>query len=1050
MKVKKRDGRFEEVDLNKITKSIQNCAGGLNVDSHLIAAKVVGGLYDGCSTRELDTIAVKTAASFISKHPDYDYLAARLLFQDLKKDQKSLNLNMLNYALWAKRFNLISDECFLTISHHAGVLEKALDHSRDNKFKYLGAQTLVDRYLWRGPDNQIIETPQIFWMRVACGLGGTVEEILEAYELFSTFKYIPSTPTLFNSGCWHPQLASCFLVQGAPHDSIESIYDTYKECAQLSKYAGGLGVSFSDVRSQGSHIQGTNGKSSGIIPFLKTLDASVLAVNQAGKRRGACAVYLEPWHADIEEFLELRKNTGHPDRRTYNLNTALWIPDLFMKRVKIDETWSLMDPAQCYGLTDSWGEKFEKLYTEYEVQGKFVKQVRAQELYAKIMTSLAETGHPYICFKDTSNLFSPQVTENNGYVVRSSNLCVHGSTTILTRDGQKPISSLVNTEVEVWNGAQWSKVVPRKTGVNKKLIKLTFNHGQEIVCTPEHRLSDEYEQPVEARHFKIGQKMSKFKLPVVEEKAHFDRLYYAAGLFTAEGTYPQNGPRISLYDQKIQLAEYFDWQGSGNVEKANITGKRLNCMIENLPVQKYQIPFGANLSERLSWLAGYMDGDGCVTENKNYYGLQVSSTKPSFLKNFQLFLQEMGVYSKFNLLNKKGWRRMPDGKGGHKKYWCENVYRMTIAQAGINRLISLGYLDVSKRLSPESKTLKQNNTMTYNKLVKVEEFEGLHDTYCFNEPVRHTGVFNGILTFNCSEITLVSDDKETAVCNIGSLNLAEHDTLEEIGKTASAAISILDKVIDKNWYAHEKAEDSNKYWRPVGLGLMGWADYLYKNNMHFKSEDALLLAEKIQKTIWKNAVDTSIKLGQEKGPYTAIDETDHDDGRRNSILIAIAPTATIASLAGCFECIEPPYAAVWKRTTLSGDYLQINHYLVNDLIERGLWTEGLFDEILNNGGSVQGMAQVPSDIQEKYKTAFEVGNKTLIDLAAARQLYIDQSQSLNLFVAEPDIGKLGKMYMYCFESDLKTTYYLRSKPKTQGKTTVSACKIDDPDCESCM
>lgn len=723
MRVRKRDGRLEEVDLNKITRSIEGCTEGLKVDTHLVAQKVVAGLYDGCSTRELDSIAVKTAANLIGKHLDYDYLAARLLFQDIMKEQAVVVKDMGEYISIALTQGIMSRRCADFMRDNMVDLEASIRPERDKKFKYLGAQTLVDRYFWRTKEGRIIETPQLFWMRVACGISDNIEEAIKAYNLFSTFKYIPSTPTLFNSGSVNSQLASCFLVQGAPHDSIESIYDTYKECAQLSKYAGGLGVSFSDVRSQGSYIEGTNGKSSGIIPFLKTLDSSVLAVNQAGKRRGACAVYLEPWHADIEEFLELRKNTGHSDRRTYNLNTALWIPDLFMKRVKEDGIWSLMDPAKCPLLLASWGDEFEKFYAEYEEKGEFIKQIRARELYSKMLTSLAETGHPYMCFKDTANRGCPQVTKKNGYVAKSSNLC--------------------------------------------------------------------------------------------------------------------------------------------------------------------------------------------------------------------------------------------------------------------------------------------------------------------------------------SEIVLVTNDKETAVCNIGSINLAEHETMGSLIDTTREAVRILDRVIDHNWYAHEKAELSNKRWRPIGLGIMGWADYLYKRNVNFNDPEALDLAEEVQNLIRGFAVDASMGLAEEKGAFPAIHETEFKNVMRNSLLLAIAPTATIASLAGCFECIEPPYAAVWKRTTLSGDYMQVNHYLVNDLLERGLWSESMFNKILNNGGSVQGIADIPQELQEKYKTAFEVGNKTLIDLAAARQTYIDQSQSLNLFVEEPDIGRLGSMYMYAWEKGLKTTYYLRSKPKTQGKI-VAACKIDDPDCESCQ
>ena len=598
-------------------------------------------------------------------------------------------------------------------------------------------------------------------MRVACGLSQTADEAIEFYRLISSLDYLPATPTLFNSGTTHPQMCSCYLV-ASPQDTLESIYDRYKDVARLSKFAGGIGLAFHNVRSRGSLIRGTNGLSNGIVPWLKTLDSSVSAVNQGGKRKGAACVYLETWHADIEEFLELKDNTGDEARRTHNLNLANWVPDLFMERVEKDWTWSLFDPKKVPHLTDLFGEEFERAYLEAESKKLYERQVPARQLYARMMRTLAQTGNGWMTFKDPSNARCNQTSDT-----------------------------------------------------------------------------------------------------------------------------PSAGP------------------------------------------------------------------DGIT----------------------------------------------------------------------VPRVVHLSNL--------------------------------------------------------CTEILEVTSNDETAVCNLGSINLGhfvvtDPDTgetafdFERLGAVARTAVRYLDRVIDINYYPTDESSASNARWRPVGLGVMGLQDVFFKMRLPFDSPEARDLSKRIAEEIYFNALSASCDLAAESGPHAAFPETRAATGKlqfdlapctsiapsdpqrweplrtriaehglRNSLLIAIAPTATIASIVGAYECIEPQVSNLFKRETLSGEFLQINTYLVRDLQERGLWTDEIRDAIKRAEGSVQTIDAIPDDLRTLYRTAWELPMRSLIDMAAERGAFIDQSQSLNLFMESPTIGKLSSMYLHAWKQGLKTTYYLRSRPATRIAQTTT-------------
>ncbi|MFE7648255.1 ribonucleoside-diphosphate reductase subunit alpha [Streptomyces phaeoluteigriseus] len=755
-----------------------------DADPGRVAAAALRGRSARADESELRELATEAAAGLISEDPAYSRLAARLLTIGIRAEAASQGVTTFTESVAVgHREGLIADRTAEFVRLHAARLDALVDTGADDRFGYFGLRTLHSRYLLRHPiTRKVVETPQHFLLRVASGLAEddttrSVDEVAALYTLMSRLDYLPSSPTLFNSGTRHPQMSSCYLLD-SPLDELDSIYDRYQQVARLSKHAGGIGLSYSRIRSRGSLIRGTNGHSNGIVPFLKTLDASVAAVNQGGRRKGAAAVYLETWHSDIEEFLELRDNTGEDARRTHNLNLAHWVPDEFMRRVDDDGQWSLFSPADVPELVDLWGAEFDAAYRAAEAEGLARKTIPARDLYGRMMRTLAQTGNGWMTFKDAANRTANQTAEP-GHVVHSSNLC--------------------------------------------------------------------------------------------------------------------------------------------------------------------------------------------------------------------------------------------------------------------------------------------------------------------------------------TEILEVTDDGETAVCNLGSVNLGAFvDTdpgatevidWERLDETVRTAVTFLDRVVDINFYPTEQAGRSNSRWRPVGLGAMGLQDVFFKLRLPFDSPEAKALSTRIAERIMLAAYEASADLAERNGPLPAWEKTRtargvlHPDhygveftwperwaalreriaatGLRNSLLLAIAPTATIASIAGVYECIEPQVSNLFKRETLSGEFLQVNSYLVRELKELGVWDARTREALREASGSVQGFTWIPEDVRALYRTAWEIPQRGLIDMAAARTPYLDQAQSLNLFLETPTIGKLSSMYAYAWKSGLKTTYYLRSRPATriaraaQAQAPVPvrqpapeeavACSLENPEsCEACQ
>ena len=926
MRVTKRSGAFEAVDLNKIVRAVRlHCKGLSYVDPMRVATKTVSGLFDGATTVQLDSLSIQTASELIAEEPEYGQLAARMLATVIHKEVSGSvakgsapeRFSDLFSALFTE--GLINTRVLQMMRDNSAVLNAAIRNDRDYLFEYFALRTLYDRYLLKHPTTRKrMETPQSCFMRVALGVSDTVDQALELYEMLSTFRYLPGSPTLFNAGTKHEQLSSCYLLD-SPEDSLEGIYKNYTDIAKLSKWAGGIGVAYHRVRSQGSLIKGTNGPSNGIISFLKTLDSSVASINQGSLRKGAACVYLETWHADIEDFLELRDNTGDEARRTHNLNLANWIPDLFMKRVEKDADWTLFDPAVVPKFPDLYGAEFEEAYEAAEKEGKGKRVVKARDLYARMMRTLAQTGNGWMTWKDQSNIKSNQTgrdAKGNGGTIHLSNLCVAPDTLILTRDGHVPIITRVDQPTDVWNGKEYSTVTVRKTASRVKLV-------------------------------------------------------------------------------------------SAVVELTHVTGRTL-VTLDTTPAHKYILPGG------------------------------------------------------------------------------ERVEASTLKQG--QRLASF--------------RLPGDTHDTHAVVSSVTDNGRVSDTYCFNEPIEHAGVFNGVLTGQCTEILEVNDADNISVCNLASVNLSlcvvnGSFNFKHLAETVSVAVRQLDRVIDRNFYPVPEAERSNNTWRPVGLGLMGLQDVFFKLRMPFDSVEARALSKQISEHIYYHALKTSNELAKELGAHKNFEQTRaakgvlqfHQwgveptlsgwseltkeiiaHGLRNSLLIAIAPTATIGTLASVYECIEPQLSNLFKRETLSGEFMQVNKHLTTELRKIGMWNQDTRNKIKLAEGSIQGIDGIPQELKDIYRTSWEIQMRSLIDMAADRGAFIDQSQSLNLYIESPNVGKLSSMYMYAWQKGLKTTYYLRSRPATKiakvsavasdtamgygpvaSDAKAIACSLENPEsCESCQ
>ena len=1104
MRVIKRSGRIEDMKFDNVTNRIKNLTHGLSdkCDSSKVAQQVFSSMYDNITTQEIDTLSAEICVGMITSDPDYEILATRIVASNIQKVCPN-NIHLAMKKL--QKVDIVTDE----VVEIAQVVKEHIKPDRDFDFGYFGLKTLEKSYLQR-VDNKLIETPQYMFMRVAIGIHGKdITSVIETYDNMSRGLFIHATPTLFNAGTPRPQMSSCFLIANK-EDSIDGIYGTLTECAQISKWAGGIGMHIHDIRGNKSKIKGTNGQSDGIIPMLRVFNATARYVNQAGRRKGSIAVYLEPWHTDIMDFLELRLNQGDEDARCRDLFSAMWIPDLFMKRVEENGNWSLFCPNTAKGLSDVTGDEFEALYTKYEEDGLATATLSATDVWKAILKSQTETGTPYMLYKDACNKKSNQ--KNLG-TIKSSNLCVAPETMILTSEGQRMISELKDQEVQVWNGEEFSKVTVRQTGENQKLIIVNTGRGLSIRCTPYHKFWIVGEsEPVEAQYLKKNMKIIKHSLPLIKTNDKKMKYAYTHGLFCADGTISFSGDLVrcsykakknglcmrhqlnekeyendgscqansyseqkwlDLYHEKKKLIQFTEYDYAVTNESCNRIRLRLPKDIEN----KYVVPMNYSLETKLKWLAGFMDGDGCVVQHQGGCGvsIQIGSIHYTFLRDILLMLQTMGVNSRINVARDETYKDMPGGR-----YACKKLWRLLIPSGGVEILKTLGIQ--MKRLNIGTESQPNRQALHFDKIVSVEDVGDTANTFCFNEPLRHRGVFNGIITGNCTEILEYTDKDETSVCNLASIALPKYVDVEtktfdhvKLHQVTKVVTKNLNRVIDRNFYPVETARRSNTKHRPIGLGVQGLADVFIMCGLPFDCEESRLMNAHIFETIYHAALEASAELAETHGSYESfhgspasegILQPDMWDGEtkfsgrydwdamrervktvglRNSLLVAPMPTASTAQILGNNECFEPYTTNIYLRRTLAGEFVVVNKHLVEDLKRVGLWSKEMKDLMVKAGGSIQNIIDIPEDIKKKYKTVWEISQKCIIDMAADRGRFIDQSQSMNLFMESPTLSKLSSMHMYAWKSGLKTgMYYLRSKAKARPIQFSL-----EPDCVAC-
>lgn len=921
MHVTKRNGELQEVSFDKILERVKKLGQEVNIHINYssLVMKVIDQLHDKIPTGKIDELTAEQCASMSTNHLDYGTLAGRIIVSNHQKNTDSSFLTTMEKLYEFKNSNgenksLISQELWNTTTKYSLEIESMIDYNRDYLIDYFGFKTLERAYLFK-VHNKVVERPQHMWMRVAIGIhGSNLELVRETYNLMSQKYFTHATPTLFNAGTPHPQLSSCYLI-AMEDDSLDGIFNTLHDCARISKWAGGIGLHIHNIRAKGTLIQGTNGLSTGLVPMLRVFNNTARYIDQGGKRNGSFAMYLESWHADIEDFLELRKNHGDEELKARDLFYALWTPDLFMERVKENGKWSLFCPHECPGLADVYGQKFKDLYEKYESESRGRKIVNARDLWFKIMDAQMETGTPYILFKDASNIKSNQ--QNLG-TIKSSNLCVAPETLILTEKGHIEIQTLVNQNIKVWNGEEWSEVTIKKTGEDQELIDVNTDDGSKLTCTPYHKfyIQNNYSsssiEKIEAKDLKPNDKIIKCEYPIIDgcETMPYS---YTHGFFCGDGTYANNTDELErpckfkalnghyfckrhlpyetenylfdkeyiteeteipcnaksyvkkpiayLYGDKIKLLDFIDKRSYVVSEKS----KRINVLLPVDLNEKFDTPSHfCSLKDKLDWFAGYCDADGCISKNGENEQLQVASINKEFLENVKLLLQTCGINPKVKLGQSRTESYLPDGKGGHKFFEVKPIYRLLITSCDLYHLYKLGFN--TKRLII-SGNKPARDAKQFIKILKVENNNRIDDTYCFTEPKKNMGIFNGIITGQCTEIIEYSDDKETAVCNLASIGLpsfvdieTKQFNYEKLHEVTKVVTDNLNKVIDINYYPTEKTKTSNFKHRPIGIGVQGLADTFILMDIPFHSEEAKDVNKLIFETIYHAALEKSNEL----------------------------------------------------------------------------------------------------------------------------------------------------------------------------------------------
>lgn len=902
MKVLKRNNVLEEVSFDKILNRVKKIGKEFNVNINYSALvmKVIDQLYSGIPTKKIDELTAEQCASMCTQNPDYGTLAGIIVVSNHQKSTPSNFKEVVEPLYHFKDVHgnhspLVSKELFDVVSIHHEEIEKMIDYKRDYLIDYFGFKTLERAYLLK-VNKTIVERPQHMWMRVAIGIhGNNLDKVKQSYDLMSQKYFTHATPTLFNAGTPRPQLSSCYLLS-MESDSIDGIYNTLKDCAKISKWAGGIGLHIHNVRGTGSHIRGTNGTSNGIVPMLRVFNMTARYVDQGGgKRNGSFAIYLEPWHTDIMEFLELRKNHGDEELRCRDLFLALWTPDLFMERIKADGNWSLFCPDQCPGLSDCYGEEFNTLYSKYENEGKAVKTMKARSLWFKVLDAQMETGTPYILFKDAANKKSNQ--KNLG-VIKSSNLC----TEIMeySSPDETAVCNLASIALNRFVGPAYSinsVKLYTKTTCNycvkaKNLLKFNNILYEEIV------LDDD-----------------------TERLEFYDKLSNEVGMKI--NSVPQiyiNDKHIGGYDNLVEeLKPQFHYDELHRVTK--IVAENLNKVID----------------------INYYPTDKTLRSNMLHrpIGIGVQGLADTFFKLDIPFHSDEAIQ-----INKQIF---------------ETIYHAS--------------LEKSLELSIERKQL----------------LDPLYDYF--------------------NNYTPLSDDARKIIEH-GQLY---NSNLQFENKTVNDLYHTLKPIANELFYKQpSNVSNATSFIKCRDESLIG----SYSSFIGSPASNGIL-----QFDMWN--VSPS-----DRYDWIALKQSIQKNGIRNSLLVAPMPTASTSQILGNNECFEPVTSNIYTRRTLAGEFVIANKYLMNDLIQIGQWNESIKNNIVANKGSIQQLTFLPQHIKDKYKIVWEIPMKHLIDISRDRGAYICQSQSLNLWVEDPDYKTLTSMHFYSYQNGLKTgIYYLRRKPK---------------------
>ena len=977
---------------------------------HLDVKKITNNIFPKLKNintiKDINEQIISISTEMITDHYDYPCIGMWILINNLHENTESDYLKVVkllrnNINKVGEKSPIVSKEFSKFVKEHHIEINKKFRYDRDYHISIFGFRTLEKSYLKKSIDGKLYERPQHLYMRVAIAVHyrsdkldklDKLDKIFETYDLLSKGYFIHATPTLYNAATTHEQLSSCFLL--GIEDDMDKIGECWKDCAIISKNSGGIGINVTNIRVDGAYIHSTQGRASGL-RVLSVFDKVARYADQGGKRSGSIAIYIEPWHGDIFFFLDLKKNTGAETERARDLFLALIINDVFMKRVENDEIWSLMCPSECPNLLNKYGKEFTKIYIQYETEKKYLKQVRARELWFKIMESQIESGVPYIVFKDHINYKSNQ---SNIGVINGSNLCVSGDTMILTSKGYFNISSLENLPVKVWNGEEFNSTIVKRTGKNKNLIKIFFSNGSSLKCTYYHNFyitttgSDCIKK--NANELVLGDKLINTKYPVVLGKS---------------------------------------------------TSKSLNSK---------KIPLTENIMFKLNWI--YLHDNFKIEDQENY-----------FLQKGQIVIK----FTKKNINYQNKCKYLFQTLGCDPQLFFKKYYYLIFEKSDIKQLLSLGF-EFSSDFMKIINDLKESEK-SFIVVKKIKYLKKTEDTFCFTEPNRNMGIFNGIIAGNCAEIVEYSSADEYAVCNLASICLPKFVKSQngktvfdysKLCKVTQVVCRNLNNIIDINYYPLEKMKISNMKYRPIGIGVQGLADVFALFKIPFDSEISRQLNKNIFETIYFGALSESMLMAKENGPYKFFKGSPLSEGKfqfnlwnidenklsgmwdwnklrndimasgvYNSLVTTCMPTASTSQIKGNNECIEPYTENIYTRSTLAGDYYVINKHLMKDLMDLGIWNSDIIDLIKYYNGSISKINIIPQNIKDIYRTVWEIPQKSIIEMAADRGPYVDQTQSMNIFLKKPNFVILNSCLFYSWRKGLKTgIYYLRSKASSEA------------------